>query len=74
MPADCIEQATAAWEDSRARPAVFELLGGDAAAAREEYVNGCLADLQLLCEAAWERGEIGPEGEQLRLPFQRRSG
>lgn len=64
-----LEQASAAWEDSLARPAVFDLLGESPSDVYDEYVTDCLLDVQLLCDLSWERGEIGPSGAQALLPF-----
>ena len=76
MARDRIEKATAAWEDSQTRPGVFDLLADsheEITAMHADFVEACLLDLQLLCDEAWERGEIGTEGQTLPLPFPIRS-
>ena len=68
-----LEQATQAAKDAAdARIGVFDLLHPSPEVVRglmADYVERCYCDVQRLCERAWERGEIGTEGQTLRLPF-----
>ncbi len=71
MRTSALELATQAWEDAQLRSGALDLLASDPAhlgALKDEYVDGCLMDLQLLLESAWERGEIGRESAQLQFP------
>ena len=63
------------WADSLTKPSLLELLATPrqpAQALYEDYVNGCLMDLQLAMDRAWEAGEVGLAGAQLAFIWERK--